>query len=95
MDHLPEPAIELWHKVVPLGMIFFCASFNLTILQVGSEGGTCGGLGQPDRGLRAVAAASPRAAASLAGAVGVVLLGQQSSGLCRRLRAGAACCRFP
>lgn len=35
MDHLPEPAIELWHKVVPLGMIFFCASFNLTILQVG------------------------------------------------------------
>lgn len=34
MDHLPEPAIELWHKVVPLGMIFFCASFNLTILQV-------------------------------------------------------------
>jgi hypothetical protein len=36
MDHLPEPAIELWHKVVPLGMIFFCASFNLTILQVGS-----------------------------------------------------------
>lgn len=35
MDHLPEPAIELWHKVVPLGLIFFCASFNLTILQVG------------------------------------------------------------
>jgi len=35
MDHLPEPAIQLWHKVVPLGMIFFCASFNLTILQVG------------------------------------------------------------
>lgn len=35
MDHLPEPAIELWQKVVPLGMIFFCASFNLTILQVG------------------------------------------------------------
>lgn len=33
MDHLPEPAIELWQKVVPLGMIFFCASFNLTILQ--------------------------------------------------------------
>lgn len=37
MDHLPEPAIELWHKVVPLGMIFFCASFNLTILQVRSD----------------------------------------------------------
>jgi hypothetical protein len=34
MDHLPEPAIELWHKVLPLGLIFFCASFNLTILQV-------------------------------------------------------------
>ncbi len=33
MDHLPEPAIELWHKVVPLGLIFFCASFNLAILQ--------------------------------------------------------------
>jgi hypothetical protein len=34
MDHLPEPAVELWQKVLPLGMIFFCASFNLTILQV-------------------------------------------------------------
>jgi hypothetical protein len=33
MDHLPEAAIELWHKVVPLGLIFFTASFNLTILQ--------------------------------------------------------------
>ncbi|WIA15212.1 hypothetical protein OEZ85_001890 [Tetradesmus obliquus] len=33
MDHLPEPAVELWQKVLPLGMIFFCASFNLTILQ--------------------------------------------------------------
>ncbi|KIZ03752.1 ADP,ATP carrier protein 1 [Monoraphidium neglectum] len=33
MDHLPEPAVELWHKVVPLGLIFFAASFNLTILQ--------------------------------------------------------------
>ncbi|GBG00278.1 hypothetical protein Rsub_13004 [Raphidocelis subcapitata] len=33
MDHLPEPAIELWHKVVPLGLIFFAASFNLTVLQ--------------------------------------------------------------
>jgi hypothetical protein len=39
MDHLPEPAIELWHKVVPLGLIFFCASFNLTILQVGGLSG--------------------------------------------------------
>lgn len=34
MDHLPEPAVQLWQKVLPLGMIFFCASFNLTILQV-------------------------------------------------------------
>jgi hypothetical protein len=37
VDHLPEPAIELWHKVVPLGLIFFCASFNLTILQVSAR----------------------------------------------------------
>lgn len=34
MGHLPEPAVQLWQKVVPLGLIFFCASFNLTILQV-------------------------------------------------------------
>jgi hypothetical protein len=34
VDHLPEPAVELWQKVLPLGLIFFCASFNLTILQV-------------------------------------------------------------
>eukprot|EP00878_Enallax_costatus_P042825 GHUV01050314.1.p2 GENE.GHUV01050314.1~~GHUV01050314.1.p2 ORF type:complete len:105 (-),score=28.49 GHUV01050314.1:336-650(-) len=34
MEHLPEPAVQLWQKVVPLGLIFFCASFNLTILQV-------------------------------------------------------------
>jgi hypothetical protein len=34
MHHLPEPAVKLWQKVLPLGMIFFCASFNLTILQV-------------------------------------------------------------
>jgi hypothetical protein len=32
--HLPEPAVQLWQKVLPLGLIFFCASFNLTILQV-------------------------------------------------------------
>lgn len=34
---LPEPAIHLWEKVVPLGLVFFAASFNLTILQVGSR----------------------------------------------------------
>eukprot|EP00879_Flechtneria_rotunda_P029548 GHRR01031966.1.p1 GENE.GHRR01031966.1~~GHRR01031966.1.p1 ORF type:complete len:337 (+),score=132.40 GHRR01031966.1:471-1481(+) len=33
MHYLPEPAVELWQKVLPLGLIFFCASFNLTILQ--------------------------------------------------------------
>jgi hypothetical protein len=37
MPQLPEPAVELWQKVLPLGMIFFCASFNLTILQVGTS----------------------------------------------------------
>lgn len=30
---LPEPAISIWQKLLPLGLIFFCASFNLTILQ--------------------------------------------------------------
>lgn len=49
MDHLPEPAIELWQKVVPLGMIFFCASFNLTILQVGCAVAGSGGLAQSVR----------------------------------------------
>ena len=38
IDHLPEPAVQLWQKVLPLGLIFFCASFNLTILQVGGAG---------------------------------------------------------
>lgn len=33
VNHLPEPAVQLWQKVLPLGLIFFCASFNLTILQ--------------------------------------------------------------
>ncbi|KAK9820325.1 hypothetical protein WJX72_008977 [[Myrmecia] bisecta] len=31
--HLTQPAIALWQKLIPLGVIFFCASFNLTILQ--------------------------------------------------------------
>ena len=26
--------LQLWGKVLPLGLIFFVASFNLTILQV-------------------------------------------------------------
>lgn len=30
--NLPEP-VTLFHKLVPLALIFFCASFNLTILQ--------------------------------------------------------------
>lgn len=30
--NLPEP-VTLWQKLVPLALIFFCASFNLTILQ--------------------------------------------------------------
>jgi len=30
---LPTGAVELWRKMLPLGLIFFCASFNLTILQ--------------------------------------------------------------
>ncbi|KAL3133509.1 hypothetical protein ABBQ38_007368 [Trebouxia sp. C0009 RCD-2024] len=30
---LPEPPITIWQKLLPLGLIFFCASFNLTILQ--------------------------------------------------------------
>jgi ATP/ADP translocase len=29
---LPEP-VTLWQKLFPLALIFFCASFNLTILQ--------------------------------------------------------------
>lgn len=29
---LPEP-VSIWHKLVPLAIIFFCASFNLTMLQ--------------------------------------------------------------
>lgn len=27
-----EPPATLWQKLVPLALIFFCASFNLTIL---------------------------------------------------------------
>ena len=30
---LPEPPITIWQKLLPLAVIFFCASFNLTILQ--------------------------------------------------------------
>jgi ATP:ADP antiporter, AAA family len=30
---LPEPAAELWHKVLPLGLLFSACSFNLTVLQ--------------------------------------------------------------
>lgn len=30
---LPEPPKTIWQKLLPLGLIFFCASFNLTILQ--------------------------------------------------------------
>jgi AAA family ATP:ADP antiporter len=30
---LPEPAVELWHKVLPLGLLFSACSFNLTVLQ--------------------------------------------------------------
>lgn len=30
---LPQPPITIWQKLLPLGLIFFCASFNLTILQ--------------------------------------------------------------
>ena len=33
---------QVWRKVIPLGLIFFVASFNLTILQV-----RCGGSGRP------------------------------------------------
>jgi AAA family ATP:ADP antiporter len=29
---LPEP-VTIWGKLLPLGLIFFCASFNLTVLQ--------------------------------------------------------------
>ncbi len=32
-DELPKAPLLLWQKVLPLGLIFFCASFNLTILQ--------------------------------------------------------------
>ena len=32
-DALPEPALELWRKVLPLGLLFAAASFNLTVLQ--------------------------------------------------------------
>jgi len=31
--HAKAPPISLWQKVIPLGLIFFAASFNLTILQ--------------------------------------------------------------
>lgn len=30
---LPQPPISLWQKCIPLALVFFCASFNLTILQ--------------------------------------------------------------
>eukprot|EP00873_Tetraselmis_striata_P001273 jgi/Tetstr1/421537/TSEL_012484.t1 len=30
---LPGEPVALWRKMLPLGLIFFCASFNLTILQ--------------------------------------------------------------
>ena len=30
---LPKPPITLWQKCIPLALVFFCASFNLTILQ--------------------------------------------------------------
>lgn len=30
---LPTPPISLWQKCIPLALVFFCASFNLTILQ--------------------------------------------------------------
>lgn len=34
---LPLLLLQLWGKVLPLGLIFFVASFNLTILQVSSR----------------------------------------------------------
>lgn len=34
--HRHPPPLQLWQKVAPLGLIFFGASFNLTILQVRS-----------------------------------------------------------
>ena len=33
--HRNPPPLKLWQKVAPLAIIFFGASFNLTILQVG------------------------------------------------------------
>ena len=27
-----DPPVKLWQKLLPLALIFFCASFNLTIL---------------------------------------------------------------
>lgn len=68
MDHLPEPAVELWQKVVPLGMIFFCASFNLTILQV-KQGGR--------RGVHAQTAHAYLSKRALGG-VNVVAVGKRS-----------------
>eukprot|EP00951_Prasinocladus_malaysianus_P011734 scaffold86895_cov34-Prasinocladus_malaysianus.AAC.5 len=32
-QELPDRSVELWKKMIPLAVIFFCASFNLTILQ--------------------------------------------------------------
>lgn len=32
-QHLPEPAAQLWAKLLPLALIFFCSTFNLTVLQ--------------------------------------------------------------
>ena len=32
--HFEEPPLSIWQKALPLALIFFCASFNLTILQV-------------------------------------------------------------
>ena len=33
--------LQVWLKVLPLGLIFFIASFNLTILQVRMHRGLC------------------------------------------------------
>lgn len=35
--HKHPPSLKLWQKVAPLAIIFFGASFNLTILQVRAQ----------------------------------------------------------
>ena len=30
--HLPAQPTEIWRKLLPLALVFFCATFNLTIL---------------------------------------------------------------